>query len=89
MIMILAKIIPRAGLPQVALYKAQRTAEDLGLNGRDMRLSRIRWIERLRDELSQNDVTEWLTIVAGYTDGAEEYCGITRMFLAQFQSPAR
>lgn len=83
------EIIPRAGLPQVAQDKARSTAEDLGLNERDMRVSRIQWIERFRDELSQNDISEWLTIVNGYTDAAEEYCGITRMFLAQYQRSAR
>lgn len=83
------EIIPKAGLPQVAQDKARRTAEDLGLNERDMRVSRIRWIERFRDELSQNDVAEWMRIVDGYVDATEEYCGITRMFLAQYQQPGR
>ncbi len=83
------EIIPRAGLPQVAQDKARLTAEDLGLNERDLRFSRIQWIERLRDELSQSDVSEWLTIVDGYTDDAGEYCGISRMFLAQYQQPGR
>ena len=83
------ELLPRVGLPQVAKDKARRTAEDLGLNERDMRVSRIQWIERFRDELAQNDVSEWMAIVDGYTDDAEEHCGITRMFLAQYQQPGR
>lgn len=83
------EIIPRVGLPQVARDKARRTAEDLGLNERDLRVGRIRWVERFQDELSQNDVAEWMRIVDGYIDATEEYCGITRMFLAQYQKPGR
>lgn len=79
------EVVPKDNIPRVAQDKARRTAEDLGLNERDMRVSRIQWIERFRDELSENDVSEWLTIVDGYTDDTEEYCGITRMFLSQYR----
>ncbi len=83
------EIILKDSLQQAARDKARRTAEYLGLNEREMRVSRIRWIERFRDELSQNDVPKWLTIVDGDTGAAEEYCGITRMFLAQYRQPGR
>ena len=76
-------------MPQVARDKARRTAEDLGLNELDMREGRIRWIERFRDELSQNDVAEWLAIADDYMDDTKEYCGIIRMYLAKFQQTAR
>ncbi|MCE2501093.1 MAG: TIGR02646 family protein [Dehalococcoidia bacterium] len=83
------ELVPKPGLPFDAQDKARNTVEDLGLNERDLRFSRIRWIERFRDELSEHAQSEWLTIVDGYVDAAEEYCGITRMFLAQYQRFAR
>ncbi len=79
------ELAPKPDLSQDAQDKARNTLEDLGLNERDMRVSRIRWIERFRDELSQHATSEWLMIVDGYTDAAAEYRGIMRMFLAQYQ----
>ena len=83
------EIIPKGGLAQPDLERATSTISDLKLNDHDMRKRRRRWIWRFQSELSQHDGNELLAIVDGYTDAAAEYCGITRMFLAQYRKTCR
>ncbi len=83
------EIVPKGGLAEPDRIKAQNTISSLGLNNRDLRKSRQRWIARFQDALSQHDESQLLSVVDVFTDAAAEYCGITRMFLAQYQSPAR
>ncbi len=83
------EIMPRAGLVQDDRDKAFQTVADLGLNVSEMRRNRRRWIDRLITLLTTTPHSELVLVVSGYTNVAEEYCGITRMFLAQYQRPDR
>ena len=83
------EIVPKGGLTQSDRERAQNTISDLKLNDSDMRKRRRRWVKYFQDALSRYDESEVLTIIDGYTDTTAEYCGITRMFLAQYQRPPR
>ena len=83
------EVVPKHGLARVDLDKARRTINDLGLNTLDMRINRRRWIERLRSSLQELPLSEWATIVTGFTAPYAEYGGIATMFLAQYQRSSR
>ncbi|MYC33137.1 MAG: hypothetical protein F4X64_08175 [Chloroflexi bacterium] len=83
------EIVPKAGLSDVDRHKALRTIAAIGLNKWDILIRRAEWIREIQRQLMQAPFSEWATIFDHYTSEPAEYCGITRMFLSQYQRPAR
>lgn len=83
------EVKPKLGIELAAHRKAQRTIVDLGLNSVNLRVDRLNWIDWLKDELAKRPFSEWPALFERYTEPSIEFGGITRMFLAQYQRPAR
>ena len=82
-------LIPKAGLADADRRRAMRTISAIGLNKWDILIRRAEWVREIQGQLMQKPYSEWEAIFEHYSDPASEYCGIVRMFLAQYRQAGR